>query len=278
VTKNVLVTGASTGIGRATATYLARRDYTVFAGVRKDADAKALTDELSAIVPVMLDVTDQVQIAGAVETIGDAVGERGLHGLVNNAGVALGGPLEYLPVDVWRTQLEVNVIGQVAVTQAFLPLIRRATGRIVFIGSIGGRVASPMMGPYNASKFALEGISESLRHELAPSGIEVSLIEPGAVKSDIWDKGRSQADDMEQRFPAEALERYREHIAGVRALIEQQDRTGIPGERVARVIERALIDPKPRPRYLVGTDAKVGGALARVLPDRMKERVMRRFG
>ena len=278
MSKSVLVTGASTGIGRATATYLAGRGFNVFAGVRKDADAKSLTDEGRAIVPVMLDVTDQAQIDAAAKTLGEAVGERGLDGLVNNAGVALGGPLEYLEVDVWRTQLEINVIGQVALTQALLPLIRKAKGRVVFIGSIGGRIATPLMGPYNASKFALEGISEALRAELAPFGIEVSLIEPGAVKTDIWDKGRSQADDMERRFPAEALERYREQIESVRKIIEFQDRTGIPGEGVAKVIERALIESRPRPRYLVGRDAKIGGVISRVLPDRLRERVTRRIG
>lgn len=274
--KTVLVTGASTGIGRATSEYLAKRGYSVFAGVRKDADAEALRTSDASITPVLLDVTDAEAIAAVEREIGSRVGEAGLYGLVNNAGIALGGPLEYLPIDTWRRQLEVNVIGQVAVTKALLPLLRRAVGRIVFIGSMGGRMATPMMGPYNASKFALEGIAEAFREEIRPWGLKVVLIEPGAIKTEIWEKGRSQTDDLETQFGEEARERYAPLIAAIRALVDRQERVGVGPDRVAAAVERALTSSRPKPRILVGTDAKFVGAATRVLPDRTKDAIVRR--
>lgn len=274
--KAVLVTGSSTGIGKACALHLAARGNTVFAGVRKEADGAALVQAAGErLAPIIIDVTDAGTIEAAAKTIEAEVVDAGLAGLVNNAGVAFGGPLEYLPIESWRTQLEVNVIGQVAVTQAMLPMLRRATGRVVFMGSIGGRLGTAMMGPYNASKFALEGIAEAFRAEMRPWGIKVVLVEPGSIKSEIWDKGRSQADDLEQRLPPEGLERYASHVAGVKRLIERQDRSAIDPIRVARVVERALFSARPRPRYLVGIDAKVGGAIARVLPDQTKDAAQR---
>jgi NAD(P)-dependent dehydrogenase (short-subunit alcohol dehydrogenase family) len=276
--KAFLVTGASTGIGRAAVERLARRGHTVFAGVRKQEDGDAVRKTGGdSVVPVLLDVTDADGIAAAEKTIRDFVGEAGLDGLVNNAGVALGGPLEYLPIDTWRRQLEVNVIGQVAVTQAFLPLLRRATGRIVFVGSMGGRMGSPMLGPYNASKFALEGITEAFREEMRPWGLRVVLVEPGAIKTDIWDKGRSQVDELETSLGPEAMERYAPLVAQARALIETQERLGIGPERVAAVVERALTSAYPKPRYLVGPDAKAIGVVTRVLPDRTRDLVVRRM-
>lgn len=194
VVRAVVVTGASTGIGEATALRFDRRGWQVFAGVRSQTDAERLTAQAgSRLRTVMLDVTDEQMVGAAADTIRSAVGRGGLAGVVNNAGVALGGPVEYLPLEEWRRQLEVNVLGQIAVTKAMMPMIRQGRGRIVFIGSISGRVAAPMMGPYSASKFALEAIAETLRHELRPWGIRVVLIEPGAVKTAIWDKavGRS---------------------------------------------------------------------------------------
>ncbi len=272
-----LVTGASTGIGRASALHLAGRGHTVYAGVRKQADADSLAGEaVGNLRPVLLDVTDPAAIKSAARSLTSDLGDRGLAGLVNNAGIALGGPLEYLPVESWRQQLEVNVIGQVAVTKSFMPLIRKATGRIVFIGSVGGRLGTPMMGPYNASKFALVGIAEALREELRPWNIKVVLIEPGAIKTNIWDKGREQADDLEQRLGPEAMQRYGALYAAVRKLIDRQDRTGISPARVAKIIERALFTANPRARYLVGPDAKAIGAVSRVLPDRAKDAVFRR--
>lgn len=276
--KNILVTGASTGIGRACVLHLAARGHTVFAGVRKESDGAGLSDAGGdLLVPVILDVTDGAAIAEAASTIGAIVGKHGLDGLVNNAGVAMGGPVEYVPVESWRTQLEVNVIGQIAVTQAMMPLLRQAVGRIVFIGSIGGRVGGSLMGPYNASKFALEGICEAFRNELRPWGMKVILIEPGAIKTEIWAKGRSQADELARVLPAEAQTQYASHITDIRRMIDKQERIGIAPERVAKVVERALVSPRPRARYLVGIDAKVGGALSRVLPDGAKDAIFRRL-
>src|SRR5688500_9161604 len=185
----VVITGASTGIGRACAIDLDGRGFRVFAGVRKDEDGERLRSERPSIEPLRIDVTDAGEIAAARDRVGEEVGERGLAGLVNNAGIAVPGPLEHLPLDEIRRQLEVNVLGQIAVTQAFLPLLRTARGRIVNIGSIGGRVALPLLGPYAGSKHAMEGISDSLRRELRPWGIEVSLVRPGPIATEIWERG-----------------------------------------------------------------------------------------
>jgi NAD(P)-dependent dehydrogenase (short-subunit alcohol dehydrogenase family) len=251
----------------------------VFAGVRTQSAAESLRRAASdRLVPVMLDVTDAEAIDAALASIESALDGRGLVGVVNNAGVAHGGPIEYLPIEEWRTQLDVNVIGQVAVTKATMPLVRRGRGRIVFIGSVGGRVGTPLLGPYAASKFALEGIAESLRHELRPFGVRIVLVEPGAVKTDIWDKGRRYADEMEQILPAEATALYGDAIAGLRRSMEQQDRSGIPPEQVAHVVARALFAARPRARYLVGRDAQAAGLIARLLPDSAKDAIVRMVG
>ncbi|HWC39893.1 MAG TPA: SDR family oxidoreductase [Acidimicrobiales bacterium] len=278
-TGSVLVTGASTGIGRACALHVDGLGYRVFAGVRTEPAAESLRRAGSnRLVPVLLDVTDTAAIERAVGSIDSALDGRGLLGVVNNAGVAHGGPIEYLPMEEWRTQLEVNVIGQVAVTRAMMPLVRRGRGRIVFIGSVGGRVGTPLLSPYAASKFAIEGIAESLRHELRPFGVRVVVVEPGAVKTEIWDKGRRYADEMEQRLPAEATALYSDAITGLRRSIDQQDRAGIPPEQVARVVARALFSDRPRARYLVGRDAQMAGLVARILPDSAKDAVVRMVG
>ena len=272
--KSVLVTGASTGIGQACALHLDRLGHRVYAGVRKEVQAQELRGRGSGrITPVILDVTDQAQVDAVAAQIA-ADGGR-LDGIVNNAGIAKGGPLEYLPLAVWREQFDVNVLGQVAVTKAMLPLVRPARGRIVFIGSIGGKVATMLLGPYCASKFAIEAIGESLRYELHPWGISVSVIEPGAIKTAIWDKGRRDADDLERELPAEARTRYASHVAAIRKGIDMQDRNGASPEKVARAVEHALFSSRPRTRYLVGTDARIQSALVRWLPDRAREAIIR---
>jgi len=274
----VVVTGASTGIGEACALRLDRLGYEVFATVRRPEDEQALRARTSdRLVTMLMDITDEAAVDAAFKSIGEVVGARGLVGLVNNAGVAMGGPLEYLPLEHWRTQLEVNVIGQVCVARAALPLLRSARGRLVFIGSLSGRVSTTLMGPYGASKFAIEAIAESLRHELRSAGVRVALIEPGAVKTAIWEKGRALADELERTLPAEALERYRSEIAAVRQGIEQQDKTGVDPDRVAEVVQRALESSRPKARYLVGPDAKVAALVARWLPDGLRDRVIARF-
>ena len=276
IVKSVLVTGASTGIGEACALRLDRLGHRVYAGVRSEEHARGLRQRGSErIVPVFLDVTDQAQVDAVAKQIGDGGGS--LDGVVNNAGVARGGPLEYLPLEIWREQLEVNVLGQVAVTKAVLPFIRAASGRIVFIGSIGGRIATMLMGPYNASKFAIEAIGESLRSELHAWGISVSVVEPGAIRTPIWDKGRQQADRLERALPEEARTRYARHIAAIRKAIEMPDRQGANPDKVAAAVEQALFSSRPKTRYLVGTDARVQALLVRWLPDRPREAIVRRF-
>src|SRR5438874_93678 len=234
--RSVLVTGASTGCGRACALDLDRRGFRVLAGVRKDADGEALRAESSRIEPVILDVTDQSSIDAAVKGIGDE-----LYGLVNNAGITVAGPLEYLPVDEIRRQFEVNVFGHLAVTQAFLPAIRNAHGRIVFMSSVGGRVPSaPFLSPYNASKHAIESFGDALRVELAPSGIHVSLIEPGSVATPIWDKSVSAAVALRKGLRREAAERYGAAADKTQKLAEATGRRGIPPEKVAEKVAHAL--------------------------------------
>jgi NAD(P)-dependent dehydrogenase (short-subunit alcohol dehydrogenase family) len=178
-----------------------------------------------------------------------------------------------------RRQFEVNVVGQIAVTQAVLPLIRRsgARGRIVFMGSIGGRVASPLIAPYSASKHAIEAIAESMRHELSSTGIKIVVIEPGAVRTPIWGKGQSSADDLEASLPPEAIHRYSDAIADLRKAMLFQARTGVEPDVVARVVEKAVTSSRPAARYLVGRDAKVMATVARVLPDRARDAVLRRL-
>ncbi len=274
----VLVTGASTGIGEACALHLVGRGHQVFAGVRRTEDGERLVDRAGSprLEPVLLDVTDEAQVVEVGALLDERLGPVGLAGLVNNAGVAIGGPLEFLDLDEWRTQLEINVIGQVSVTKAVLPVLRRATGRVVFIGSISGRVSTPMMAPYGASKHAIEAIGESLREEVRPWGMKVSVVEPGAINTPIWGKGRTTADRLEASLDPEAERLYGTEIARIRDLIDHQERTGIPPERVATVVEHALFHARPKPRYLVGSDAKGGALLDRLLPDRLMSIVLRR--
>jgi NAD(P)-dependent dehydrogenase (short-subunit alcohol dehydrogenase family) len=267
----VLVTGASTGIGESTALHLKTLGFDSVAGVRKDSDAERLRAQ--GVRTVKLDVTDPGSIAAAREQLGGGP----LTGLVNNAGIAVAGPLEFLPLDQLRLQLEVNVVGQVAVIQQFLPALRAGRGRIVNVSSIGGRFALPLVAPYAASKFALEGISDSLRRELHGQGVDVVLIEPGGVKTPIWDKGNETADALQAQMPPEAERLYGKLIARVRrATIEIAEEKGIEASEVAEAIGRALTANRPRTRYLVGTDAKIRGPMAKLLPDRLLDRAVAR--
>lgn len=276
MTKSILVTGASTGIGEACALHLDTLGHRVFAGVRKEDDAGRLREQASErLVPVFLDVTDDGQIDTVAKQIDADSGA--LYGLVNNAGIGRGGPLEYLPLDEWRDQLEVNVIGQVAVTRAMLPLPRRDRGRIVFIGSIGGRMGSALMGPYTASKFAIEGIGECLRLELHQWGLHVAVVEPGAIKTKIWEKAHDTMERLERDLPEEAFDRYAPHLEVFRKNLEDSERRGVGPERVAKAVEHALFARRPKDRYLVGLDARVMGNATRVLPDKARGMVVRRF-
>ncbi len=274
-TKAVLVTGSSTGIGRATALRLDAAGFVVFAGVRSASDGEALAAAASArLTPLLIDVTNPTQIADAARTISERVGDAGLAGLVNNAGIAAAAPLEFVPIDALRHQLEVNVIGQVAVTQSVLPLLRQARGRIVNVTSIGGLVAGPMLGPYHASKFALEAITHTLRTELGGWGIEVIAIEPGQIATPIWSTASSLADEMTKDMPPEALELYGRGIAGARKVAAKAAVNGLAPDEVAKVIERALTARRPRTRYTVGTDARLGATIVARLPDRLRDRLL----
>jgi len=267
----VLVTGASTGIGEATVHHLKSLGFAPIGAVRKDEDAERL--EARGVRTVRIDVTDAGQIAAARDDLGDAP----LAGLVNNAGIAVAAPLEFLPMDKLRQQLEINLIGQAAVTQAFLPALRRGRGRIVMVSSIGGRVALPLVSAYNASKFGLEGLSDSLRREVRGQGVDVILIEPGGVKTPIWAKGRDLADDMMDEVPPEAERLYGrmiERLTAETAKIEAE--RGMEPEEVAEAIGTALTASRPRARYVVGTDAKVRAPMARFLPPRVMDRLIGR--
>ena len=270
----VLVTGTSSGIGEACARHLSGQGFNVFAGVRKAEDADRIAG--ARIEPVIIDVTDDASVAAAAEQIGAAVAGSGLAGLVNNAGIAVAGPLEFVGIAEFQRQLDVNVTGVLRATQALLPLIRKARGRIVNISSIGGRVAVPLVGPYNASKFALEGMSDSLRRELRPWGIHVALIEPGAVATPIWGKGVDQADELDRDAPPEVRERYGEVIDAVRKESEKNKTEGVPPQEVAEAVAHALTASKPKTRYLVGRDAKMRAPMARVMPDRVMDAAIAR--
>jgi NAD(P)-dependent dehydrogenase (short-subunit alcohol dehydrogenase family) len=272
----VLVTGASTGIGRATALRLDAAGWTVFAGVRRESDAEALVAAGSdRLVPLIIDVTDAGQIAAAAERIGAEAG-GGLGGLVNNAGIAIPGPLETLPLDDFRRQVEVNLTAQVAVTQAMLPLIRSARGRIVFIASIGGRIAFPLNGAYHAAKFGVEAVGDVFRQELRPWGISVSIVEPGSIDTPIWERGAQNAEEIEARADPEQEALYGKAIASFRKVVRDLAERGIPPEKVAEAISHALEAGRPRSRYLVGLDAKVQARLKVLIPDRIFDRIVAR--
>lgn len=261
----VVVSGASTGIGWAAAGALRDKGLEVFAGVRKDDDAVRARD--AGLRPLTLDVTDSESIAAAADEVAAA---GPLTALVNNAGVAVSGPVEYVPIDEWRRQLETNLIGQVAVIQAFLPQIRTAGGgRIVNVSSIGGRIALPLAGPYAASKFALEAVSDSLRRELRGQGVDVALIEPGGVKTPIWEKGADTAESIEQSMPREGRERYAPITRAIRTQVEQiATKTGMDPSVVADAIVHAVTADRPRTRYLLGREARMRWAIAKRVPDR----------
>jgi NAD(P)-dependent dehydrogenase (short-subunit alcohol dehydrogenase family) len=264
---SVLVTGASTGIGYACATRFAQLGYRVLAGVRKDSDGEALRALAPRnILPVLLDVTNEALIDGAVATAGD----EPFVGLINNAGIATVGPIELLSVEAWRRQLEVNVVGLVAVTRAFLPLLRRSQGRIVNIGSIAGRSALPGSGAYDASKFAVEAITDVLRMELRGWGIVVSLIEAGAVATPIWEKSLRGADHLRNCVSQEKYALYERLMTKVREESTTSARHAVHVSKVVEVVEHAMTARRPKTRYAVGWDARLW-LLLNLLPDRCRD-------
>jgi NAD(P)-dependent dehydrogenase (short-subunit alcohol dehydrogenase family) len=275
--RSVVVTGASTGIGRATVADLVSEGFLVFATVRRLDDADGLREQFGdSVRPLLMDLLDEdsVRAAGA-----EVYASGPLFGLVNNAGAALPGPLEYLPIDTFRRQLEINLTGQLLVTQVMLPALRRSAeqagdARIVMVGSIGGRIAGPMLGAYHASKHGLVGLTGALRAELAPFGIRVLLIEPGTIATPIWERGLVHGKELQSRH-AHSFARYAKQLEGAYAMTERGARSGQKPNMVARVITEALTSKNPTPRRVVGRDAKVVAGLVRLLPFRAVYRFTR---
>jgi len=274
--KNILITGASTGIGAATALHLDKQGMRVFAGVRDLTDGEKLRADASPELRVVrLDVTEEASIAAAITEVSEEVGDDGLDGLVNNAGEAYPGPLEVVPLAQLRDQLDVNVIGPVAMTRGALPLLRRCKGRVVFVGSVGGRGALVFGGPYHASKFAIEAIGDVWRQELQPEGIDVVIVEPGPISTPIWSKGVQRIEALLMGSLPE-VERYRERLTNYRKTLIKADEGGGSPQDVAEVIEKALTAARPSTRYPVGASARLATALRPLVPDRVYDVVARR--
>lgn len=272
----VVVTGAGKGIGEAVTERLADLGFLVFAGIRQEADAARWRAHGSRNVhPLRMEVTDEASIHAAAAEIKAALAGKPLTGLVNNAGIAVAGPLEFLPIRELRRQLEVNVIGQIAVTQAMLPMLRESRGRIVNIGSIAGRSALPMTGAYAASKFAMEALTDSLRVELLRSGIKVSIVEPGVIATPIWETSVRSADAILAEMPKQAFEYYGKIMNAVKERALSGGLRGLPARIVADVVVHALTAANPKTRYLVGRDAKIRLLLQR-LPDRWRDTIIAR--
>ncbi len=289
--RSVLVTGASSGIGRETVLLLAARGFQVFAGVRKPADGAALARAFGAsrngsgapsgqqgsLTPVIIDVTRAPSIAAALRKVRKAVEPGTPFSLVNNAGIAVAAPLELLALEDLRRQFEVNVFGQVAVTQAFLPLIREGRGRIVFMGSLFGRISVPLVSPYSAAKFAIEAVADAFAIELHKWGIRVSLMEPGNIDTPIWEKFLAKG--MEARTPDARARKalYADAEASMHRLAKFFSSTGLTPGKVASVVHHALTARRPRTRYLVGRDAKILTPITALGTDRMRYWVTRRI-
>ncbi|HRN50663.1 MAG TPA: SDR family oxidoreductase [Anaerolineales bacterium] len=271
----IFITGASTGIGRACAVYLAQRGWRVFAGVRRVSDGRALTVASANITPIVVDVTKAAQITRAIKTVQKAVGRNGLQALVNNAGIAVTGPLEFLQIDELRRQFEVNFIGQVAFTQACLPLLRSGRGRVINVSSISGKVAAPLLVPYSASKFALEAFTDGLRRELSPWKLPVVSIVAGSIATPIWKKTIDTADHMRTGLPRRAESLYGPMIARGYQRAERSAARGVPVEQFAALVERILLAERPRTRYIIGTGTWLAATLARLLPDRWMDAIIR---
>ncbi len=267
--KSVVVTGSSTGIGWGIAKVLIQKGFRVFGSVRKPADGERLAKEFGAnFVPVAFDVTDEAAVAKGAEQVAAALGGGTLAGLVNNAGIAVAGPLLYLKLDEFRQQIAVNLTGQLIVTQAFAPLLgtdrslKGEPGRIVMISSVGGKNANPFLGPYNASKFGLEGMSEALRRELMIFGIDVIIVAPGAVATPIWDK----ADQVDANIYANTP--YFKSLTLVKEYMVTNGKKGLPPEKLGEVVHTALTTAKPKTRYTV-TPEPLQNFLMNTLPKRM---------
>jgi len=272
----VVVTGASSGIGAACVRLLHAEGYRVFAGVRRKKDGDALRrDVAKAVTPVSMDVTDPESLRAAAGTVGEAVGGAGIAALVNNAGIAVMGPLEFLPLDDMRRQLDVNVVGAVAATQAFLPLLRQGHGRIVNVGSLSGMMAAPFLGAYSASKFALEAVTDAFRMELSPWDIPVSIVEPANTATPIWEKPEAAGKAL-AKVPADKRGLYEKQLGQMREAMGRMAKEGAPPDDVARVIVDAIAARSPKARYFVGMDQKLATTVMKMLPDWVQDSLVMR--
>jgi len=276
--RSVFITGASSGIGRACAEALDERGWRVFAGVRTEEDADKLrTAGSDRLKPVLIDITDEAEIAAAARVVAEDVGQRGLDALINNAGIVVAGPLEFLPLDDFRRQLEVNVTGHLAVTQAMLGLLRRATGRIVMISSASGRIALPFIGPYAASKMALEALADAFRLELKPSGLSVSIIQPGPIETAMLAHSIRSAEERFEKMSPEASRLYRSMLAAARAAAIGTEKVGLPPGAVIRALLHALNARRAKSRYLVLPGGWLFRLATNLMPDRIRDAVILRI-
>ncbi|MCX4919572.1 SDR family oxidoreductase [Streptomyces sp. NBC_00687] len=268
--KLVVVTGASTGMGASTARELARRGFHVLAGVRRDRDADAI--RATGVEPAILDITEPEQVEALAARI--AADSRTLHALVNNAGVQVNAPVEALPMAEWRRVFEVNLFGHIAVTQALLPELLRTKGRVINISSIGGKYAMATYGAYAGAKFALEAVSDSLRREVAPLGVQVVVVEPGGVRTEIAARGIATANDLAARMTPEQDRRYGDLVRANNRLMASGTASGMTADAAAQVIVKAVTTRRPRPRYTAGRDAALIMRLGRLLSDRTLDRIL----
>lgn len=268
--KLTVVTGASTGMGASAARELARRGFHVLAGVRRDRDADAIRS--AGVEPVFLDITEPEHVEALAARLADD--PRPLHALVNNAGIQVNAPVEALPMTEWRRVFEVNLFGHVAVTQALLPALLRSKGRVINISSVGGKVAMATYGAYAGAKFALEAVSDSLRREVEPLGVQVVVVEPGGVRTEIAARGTATANDLAARMTPEQDARYGGLVRANNELMTSGTAAGLTADAAARVIAKAVTTPRPRTRYTVGRDAALITRLTRFLPDRALDRIL----
>ncbi|HEU4736486.1 MAG TPA: SDR family NAD(P)-dependent oxidoreductase [Solirubrobacterales bacterium] len=267
--RSVVITGASTGIGRASALHLDAAGWRVFAGVRREQDGESLREAGSErLFPLRLDITSSEQVEAMAERVSAEVGSDGLQGLVNNAGITIPCPLEALPLDDFRRLLAVNLTGHLAATQALLPQLRAAKGRIVFISSISARRALPMLGAYTASKAGLNAVADGFRQELRRWQVGVSIVEPGSIETPIWDRGEREFDGVKERSSVDVEDLYGKLIAAFHDLADRAVDQRLPVEKVVAAIEHALTARRPRPRYVVGREAKMQALAVRFVPDR----------
>ena len=268
----MVVSGASTGMGAATARELAARGYHILAGVRRERDADAIRAD--GIESVILDLTRPEHLRALVDRIASDPDHRPLRALINNAGIAVNAPVEVLPLDEWRRQFDVNLFGHIAITQALLPFLYQSHGRIVNISSVGGKIAMATYGAYAGAKFALEAASDSLRRELAPHGVQVVVVESGAVKTEMADRGAATANELAERMNPEQQQRYGGLVKAIVAQSAAFTRTGLPADKAGSIIAEAATARRPRTRYTIGRDAALLTRLARILPDRILDRVV----